>query len=345
MMSFKIVALFAARALGLFWLSRLLTRSKVRILCYHGGSIGDEWHFNPLLFCRGQVLDRRLLWLRNKGFSITRLDDAVGMLRTTARRPVLPTVLTFDDGWYSTYANLHPVISRHGVPATLYLSTGYFVAEMPNLVVVLNYLLRKTRLRSFVLSGLDVSLDGPYEIHTVGERQRFADKMNAWLSRSGGTRERSYRELEQIASSMGVPREALDLTSRRFDFVSASELREMAAQGWTIELHGHVHRYPGGAEIQADLAACAAEIRRAGLPAPKHYCYPSGDHDGNAHRWLAASGVVSATTCIPGLIGQASAESIFYLPRFLDGDAIHPLVFESEASGFSDFLRRVGRRR
>jgi hypothetical protein len=345
MTSIKIATLFAARALGLFWLSRLLTRSKVRILCYHGGNLGDERHFNPLLFCRGEVLDQRLSWLRKKGFSITSLEDAVGMLRSPTKRPALPTVLTFDDGWYSTFASLHPVVARHGVPATLYLSTGYFVAEAPNVEVVLSYLLRQARTPTFVLSGLDASVDGPYDIRAAAERRRFTETLTAWLSRAGGDRARSYRELEQVASSMGVTREALGLDSRRFDFVSAGELREMAAQGWAVELHGHVHRYPGVAGIQSDLARCTAEIEAVGLPTPRHYCYPSGDHDDQAHRGLAACGAVSATTCIPGLVGHATAESVFYLPRFLDGDAIHPLVFESEASGFSDFIRRLGRAR
>ena len=109
------------RPVGLFALARHLTRHRVRILCFHGGSLGDEHRFNPLLFCTGEHLARRLAWMDAHGFSWVSLPAATDMLKGTAPRPRLPVVLTFDDGWYSTYSALLPVLARHGVPSTLYL--------------------------------------------------------------------------------------------------------------------------------------------------------------------------------------------------------------------------------
>ena len=40
----KLAFYFCAKILGVFALARHLTASKIRILCYHGGSIGDEAH-------------------------------------------------------------------------------------------------------------------------------------------------------------------------------------------------------------------------------------------------------------------------------------------------------------
>ena len=81
-----------------------------------------------------------------------------------------------------------------------------------------------------------------------------------------------------------------------------------------------------------------------GLPEPRHYCYPSGDYDHNAHAALQEIGDRSATTCLPGLIDTATGRDVSYLPRFLDGERIHALEFEAEMSGFSDFLKRLAGR-
>lgn len=346
MKAIKLSIYFLARSLGLFGLFRFLTRSRVRILCYHGGSIGDEHAFNPLLFCRPELLDARLRWLRGKGFSVVPLDAAVAMLRSPGARPRLPVVLTFDDGWFSTYARLHPVIAQHRVPATLYLCTGYCVEERPNLDVALNYILWKSGHQNVRIRGIDAALDGDHDVSTPAARQRFTEAVRHWLSGIEG-RARVNAAFEGLAAQLGVTPQALDLGSRRFDFAHPEELAQMLTQGWSIELHGHVHHYPAGkpAELAADLDACRREIRKAGLPAASHYCYPSGNHDADAARLLKALGVVSATTCLPGLIDQADDEQMFYLPRFLDGESIHALEFEAEMSGFADFFRRLSGRR
>src|SRR5262249_35854225 len=52
-----------ARAVGLFGLSRLLTRDALRIVCWHGTSLADEHRVFPGLFLSPDELERRLLAL------------------------------------------------------------------------------------------------------------------------------------------------------------------------------------------------------------------------------------------------------------------------------------------
>lgn len=347
MKAIKLTVLRFARIAGLFRLFRFITRAKVRILCYHGGNLGDEHRFNSLLFCRSELLDARLRWLQQKGFSIVALDAAVDMLGSDTPRPHLPTVLTFDDGWYSTFRGLHPVIARHQVPAVLYLCTSYFVAGWPNLEVTLAYILGKAGGRRVRIEGLDPALDGEYDLSGSADRRQLIERSVSCFLRGGATRETVCAGLEGLAGQLGVSATELDLASRRFDFATRDELQQMLGAGWSIELHGHRHRYPAGEPeaLRDDLARCRQEIAAAGLPPARHYCYPSGNHDEDAHRLLAGLGVVSATTCVPGLIARADAQQKFYLSRFLDGEDIHPLEFESEMSGFADFLRGLAGRR
>lgn len=346
MKSVKLSVLWLARAVGLFRLFRHLTKSKVRILCYHGGCLGDEHLFNPLLFCHGELLDQRLTWMRKTGFNIIPLAEAVALLGSRAARPTLPAVLTFDDGWYSTYRTLHPVVARHRVPATLYLCTSYYLERWPNLEVAIAYMIWRAPSKSVRIVGMNNRVDGEYDLASPSGRGQLQDAATTWLRQDNLGREAVCAALDRLGEQLGLTSTVLDFASRRFDFVDKEELREMLAGGWSIELHGHLHLYPAAhpETLPEDIAHCRQTIRDAGLPEADHYCYPSGDHDAAAGAHLEALGVRSATTCVPGLIDRVEGASRFYLSRLLDGERIHRLEFEAEMSGFSDFLRGLTRR-
>jgi peptidoglycan/xylan/chitin deacetylase (PgdA/CDA1 family) len=339
----KLLVLRAARLAGLFWLCRYLTRNKIRIVCYHGGSIGDEHRFNPLLFSRAALLESRLKWLLGNNFTVLSLDGAVRLLDEGATTPRCPVVLTFDDGWYSTYDQLHPVVKKFRVPATLYLSTAYFVQSVPNIGVTINYIIWKAQRRPVVIVGFDRTVDRTCDLSSEVERDRLHKAMAEWVQSQSGHRTDVCRVLEQFAEQLGVSDSELNLQSRRFDFVGHAELTMLAAEGWSVQLHGHIHRFPAGQPdvLVEDLRRCAEEIRKVGLPTAVHYCYPSGSYDDDAGASLRTAGVSSATTCNPGLVGHLEGDGRYYLPRFLDGENVDRLEFEAEMSGFTDILRRI----
>lgn len=337
----KIAALRLARSLGMFALARRLTASRLRILCYHGGRIGDEHRYNPKLFCSAETFRARLDWLQQAGFRIVSLDQAVAT--SPSRRAPLETVITFDDGWYSTGSTLLPLLAERGLPSTLYLCTQHFLEGWPVLSVCTRYILWKSARTPLRVEGFGASVDGEYDLRNDAARDALIRTFIENVAATARNRAAVCRELERLAACAGIDPAALDLDSRRFDYMSREELHAAAASGCAIELHGHVHVYPSGdpERFRGDLAKCDEVIRGAGLPAPRHYCYPSGGHDAGAAAVLAECAVASATTCVPGLVDGAGAPECYYLPRFLDGESIHPLEFEAELSGFSDFLRRL----
>lgn len=337
----KLVVLWTARALGLFALARRLTASRLRILCYHGGQLGDEHRYNPKLFCSAATFQARMDWLQQKGFKVVGLDQAV---RTApAARAALETVITFDDGWHSTGSTLLPQLAVRGWPSTLYLCTQHYLEGWPVLNVTTRYILWKAPLRQLQLTGFGTGVDGAYQLDQPGVRERLARAFVDAVGAAATDRAGVCEALERLAASAGVDAATLDLDSARFEYMKPEQLRAAAASGCAIELHGHVHQYPLGdpERFRADLARCDEVIRGEGLPAPRHYCYPSGAFDSGAAAVLAERQVSSATTCLPGLAGATAAPVCYYLPRFLDGENVDPLEFESELSGFSEFLRRV----
>lgn len=346
-MNIKLSIYFAARAAGLFALCRLLTRSRIRILGYHGACLGDEDNYNPFLFLSAETFRCRIDWLLKKGFNVISLEHAVDALDGTADAGRLPTVITFDDGWHSTATRLVPILVERGLPSTLYLHTSHFENDWPVLAVTINYMIWKSQRRPVEVKGLGVTIDGNYDLGEAASRDLFHKKSCEWLVIPPATRSGVIERIHRLAESMGLGVDDVALETRRFDYMSREELMQLPELDCAVELHGHQHRYPVGdpEAFAADLIACRESILKLGLPEPRHYCYPSGNFDSAAEATLDKLGVKSATTCISGLIStKRGAARLHYLPRFLDSEHIDMLTFEAELSGFADLLRHaVGR--
>jgi peptidoglycan/xylan/chitin deacetylase (PgdA/CDA1 family) len=340
LMRIKIATLFIARALGAYAMARLITRKHVRILCYHGGAMADEAAYNPKLFCSAEHVGRRLQWLKRRKFDVVTLDEALDVLDAKAPPKRLPTVVTFDDGWFSTAHQLVPVLAQAGVPSTLYLTTEEYQRGWPVLSVAIRYAIWKSGRRHVAIDG-SPAFDGDYDFGQAGHADRLVWRVRDWIMASATTRDEACACLRGFAETIGLPGDALMLDTRRFDTMTEDEMLELAAQGCRVELHGHAHYYPSGDPhaFQRNVLACGDIIRDAGLPEPVHYCYPGGAFDAGAGEVLARIGVRSATTCKPGLIDGKTPR--FYLPRFLDGDSVHALEFEAEMSGLFHLVRTL----
>lgn len=336
-MRLKLLVLLVLRSAGVFALARWCSRRRAHILCYHGGCLGDEDRFNAKLFCRPALLEQRLRWLLRHGYRPATLDQVLD--GQAGQRAV---AITLDDGWYSSGAQLIPLLHRLGFPSTLYLATEVFAAQRPVHGVVLGYLLWKAPRRQIHLQGLDSAIDGAYALADAIERRRLAAAASRWLQGLQHDAAALRAALERLAQALGVS--DLDLNSRRFSYLNAEELLALGAQSCSIQSHGHRHHYPLGdrAAFRDDLRSCSAVIESQGLPAPRHYCYPSGSFDAQAATVLRELGMSSATTCLSELPADVgAADRRYYLPRFLDGASVSQLEFEAELSGLMAWMRRL----
>lgn len=337
--------LFLAKWLGLFALFRAITRRATRILCYHGGSLGDEHLFNPKLFCTPALLDQRLEWLQRKGFISCELEGLVQPKKIPLDEGI-PLIITLDDGWYSTATDLLPRLTKYHFQPVLYLATKVFVSECPVVDVCIRYIIWKSPLQFVQITAYDPALDGSYDLSKYEDRDSLCAGAEKWVALFGDDSVAVYGALNRLAARLGVPCEALNLESRRFSYMKKSDLLAAAESGCRIELHGHAHRYIVGDSVGnlADIETCRQHIMAVGLPNPRHYCFPSGQHDNDAPKTLKKASVRTGTTCKPGLIHHLSGEQCFFLPRFLDGGDVSMIEFEAEMSGFLNFLRNLTRR-
>jgi peptidoglycan/xylan/chitin deacetylase (PgdA/CDA1 family) len=326
--------LYAARFLGLFSIAQYLTRQRLRIICYHGFSLGDEHEVEPHMFMRRETFERRMQILKRR-VPVIALDEAVRYLKSGEIRNA-ETVITLDDGWVSNLSVAAPILERFGFPACVYITTEHLSAGTEVFNVALYYMLCRSPRQSLKLQGLHANLDGSYEIG------HSPSALHCKLIQAA---ENAFPSLSDRQQLLGPIARALDLdinevlANGRFQLLNRAEIKLLHNRGVSIQLHTHTHRLP-----ESSFEKMAPEIisNRDALQAllgtvPRHFCYPSGRYSPQHLLWLRNLGIASATTCEPGL-NRWDTDPL-QLKRYLDSDSFSAIAFEAEICGLRALVR------
>ena len=99
-----------------------LHRNGLTILMYHG-VVREQLPVSDWCFLEDSTFRRQIEYLR-RHFSIVPLSAAIELLRQSAvDKPT--AVLTFDDGYQNNFDVAFPALQQYGVPATIFLTTGF----------------------------------------------------------------------------------------------------------------------------------------------------------------------------------------------------------------------------
>jgi len=334
----KLLGLQLFRGLGLFavvresrWRSRRLL-----ILAYHGFSLKDEHQWFPELFLAASEFESRLASLAAGGYTVVPLAGALEKLYDGSL-PEKSVVITIDDGNYDFYAQAFPLLKRYSFPATVYLTTYYCDHNLPLFNHICSYMLWKRRGQVLSTPGLT---DSPLRLDL----------------RSKETQAAAFQELVQFAEDRRLSAEEKDQLARRLasaldidydEFVrmrmlhrmNPAEVAAIASAGIDVQLHTHRHRTPHDRTLfRAEIEENRDRITTMTTRNPNHFCYPSGVYKSEFLPWLAEMGILSATTCVPGLASPDMNPLL--LPRVLDGTDVSAIEFDGWISGLSSCMRR-----
>ena len=331
------IALRIVRALGGFTLAQYLTRNRLRILCYHGFSAGDEHALMPYMFMRASTFERRMRILEKRRVPVIPLDEAVRRLQTGDIRNA-ETVITLDDGWTSNLTIAAPILEKHGFPACIYVTTEHLSAGTEVFNVLLNYMIRSSGRDTLLLEGLHPDMDGVYELR----RDPSGAAISLIIAAEKAFPALGDRQalLTRIAAALGLDLAEV-LTVDRFRLLNRDQIRELSERGFDIQLHTHTHRLPDQSfeSMAPEIERNRAHLQSIVGPGRNHFCFPSGRYSSRHPAWLARLGIQSATTCDSGL--NAPGSSNLLLKRYLDSDHLTDLQFEAVICGFNDMARNV----
>jgi peptidoglycan/xylan/chitin deacetylase (PgdA/CDA1 family) len=335
---FKVAVLCAFKIGGLFWLTRYVTRRRLRILCYHGISVGDQHCYEPLLFMRLETFKRRVKVLMDQGWRIVSLDTAVRELRE--HRVVDNTlVVTIDDGWVSTFTEAAPVLAQFGLPSTLYVTSYYAERDADVFNVVVFYMLWKTKLDRVSLQTGYADIDDRYQLrgNTLAVGTRWIEFANATL-----TWQQRQALLIELAHALQLDAAEV-LAGDRFRIARPNQIRTVLGAGMDIQLHTHRHKLPDSSyeAMEREVIQNKALLEHWTGRTCMHFCYPSGAYTIQQSEWLERMGLASSTTCDPGSnpVGTHPQR----LRRILDRDNWSDLEFEAALFGVTDLLAPFGR--
>jgi peptidoglycan/xylan/chitin deacetylase (PgdA/CDA1 family) len=321
-------------------LARMMTRHGLRILCYHGFSVNDEHLFRPKLFMRKKVLERRLNKIAQMGFSIISLDQAVSSF-SDGKNLTNALVITVDDGWQGVEDIAAPLFSNHQFPWTLYLTTYYVEKQSQVTNVAIQYLCWKTTRTQINIHEIDADLNEIFSLSNLHDRALLSNRLIS-LQEKLKTADERQAFVREIALLLKVNQAVIE-KEKLFHLLEKSSIKKLHHAGVDIQLHTHHHSLgKGGKEtICSEIASNRSAIEEVCQHRAVHFCYPSGIYDESFFATLSELGVLSATTCNPGL--NYASTNIMELGRFLDGENVSELEFEAELSGFSELIRKVVR--
>ncbi len=281
-------------------------RSEAIILTYH--RVIEKWdrtldYSQPGMVVTTETFERQIHFLQDQ-FDIVPLRCSIGE-HDTHRSYVRPRcIITFDDGWRDNYEIAFPILRKHRVPATLFLSTEFIDTER---------IFWHTELISLLLHGElseVIRHQSVFESYPACVRHRLIELARMKRSPSAhdvdplieavkecndDISERLIRDLNDVVKC-GRPL----FSGRRF-FLDWDQVREMAGAGLEIGSHGCSHRILTRLkteEAKEEMIRSKAEIEgRIGLEA-QHFAFPNEA----ANRDLLALAEVAGyrTACLGG---------------------------------------------
>ena len=231
-----------------------------------------------------------------------------------------------------------PLLQEFGFPATVYLTSYYFVHQRPVFTTGLRYILWKSRERTFDTNGL--TADGKsFRLAAASEREAASAAIRQHCIKRGLTGRDKDDVLLETATRLGFDYKDM-LRRRLLHLMSPDEVAALPRELVDVQLHTHRHRVPtdAGAFEQEIVENRTIIASLTSARAATHFCYPSGVTHPSFPERLGRLGVKSATTCFPGLASAATKPMM--LPRLIDTVATSALEFESWLSGVSALLPR-----
>lgn len=284
-------------------------RHETIILTYH--RVIEKWdrildYSQPGMVVTAETFDRQLQSLK-QNFEIVRLDSLIGY-RSTGRPLVRPRcVITFDDGWRDNYEIAFPILRKHGLPATVFLTTDFIGTSHVFWHTELMYLLlhgelsNETRNRS-LSKGLPASVRCHLMRLAKMTRPPCARDVNPVIEAVKKTCDQamSHELVKDLAEKMGLRR---PLFPNRRVFLDWDQTREMAAAGIEIGSHGCSHLILTQLEVheaEEELVRSKAQIEASVGQVVQHFAFPDGAANSDLLTLARKAGYRTVCLCASG---------------------------------------------
>ena len=263
------------------------------ILMYHSVCAEEDapWvaprnRMNPRLF------ESQLRFLARKR-NVIALGE---FLRKCARGEPIPpktVIITFDDGYRDNLTVAAPLLAKYGLPAVLYLATGYVGRAENQWADVIHATFMRAEGRLLQLEGI-----GSYDLRTDAGRRSAQHEIVARLRASSYSRRKAL--LDQVATQL-APRAGAPRLTLTWD-----EVRVFAREHPQIELGVHTADHVDLSTMTAEeglseVARSVSDLERETGRRAQHFSFPYSRANEGVRRALSGLGLASAVTGSEGI--------------------------------------------
>lgn len=265
------------------WRRSRLPRDRAVVLVYHhvtGGSDGTGRRWAP--FQRGvsqERFERQIRFLR-EAMSPVSLREVVAGVRGEKALPPRAVAVTFDDGYLDNYTVAYPILRKYGIPATVFVTTGFIETGQAFWWDQVYSMLRDTprqALEGDLLAGIARGNGDPRRgspLTTRSARVRAAETMIDLLRTLPPEGKRAG--LARMRSELGL---APDAAGEAPSLMAWAHLRDLRGSGVIIESHTHTHPILGLDDprvIEEELSTSKQMIETQLNQAVEGLAYPDG---------------------------------------------------------------------
>lgn len=287
---------------GLARLARACLAGRAAILRYHSVSTaadGTHLCLDPGLAVGPEHFDRQCTYLR-KHYRVIGLDEMVDRLLSGDALPPRAVALTFDDGYLDNYTRAFPILLRHGLSATFYVSTGCIDNRTLLWTGLLRYVVFTTRVPVLELTA---PLALRFPLLTEAHRRDAFTRLIVTM-KNIPTADR-LGLLEAVRRAAGID----DLSPLASIMMTWDQVREMRRAGMTFGAHTVTHpNLPNATpeEARREIFGSRDALAERLDERIRHFSYPNGR--GSAHLTEAVKGLVreagfdSSTTSVTGSV-------------------------------------------
>jgi peptidoglycan/xylan/chitin deacetylase (PgdA/CDA1 family) len=276
--------------------NRTFFRRKVAILMYHG-VVRTPLDVPDWCFLSERDFSRQMQYLRRNFKVVSLAEAAVNLRENRINEPT--AVITFDDGYQNVYDVAYPILSRFGLPATVFLNTAFINTANTIWSCVLNKAISETTLQTFVWNGQ------VYNLNSTASKARTSEKLQSALKQFPH---------QELLEKLAEIREALDIHTptevsgdSHFRMLDSQSIAEMVDSG-LIEFGAHTANHTiltcvDKEFAQQEIASSIEDTQKLTDKPCRLFAYPNGraqDYNEAVIQLLDSAGIEAAVTTREG---------------------------------------------
>jgi peptidoglycan/xylan/chitin deacetylase (PgdA/CDA1 family) len=250
-----------------------------------------------------QTFERHMRFLRRFLHPVT-LEEFRSMVLGEAPWRPRACLVTFDDGWFDNVDHALPILERNGVPAGIFVATGYIGTSntfwQERLLRLLITAWQRGERSRPILSELGVA-------HVLGVSAEDArQELREFVARmKSASRNSVEHTMERIQLSLGRERyDTADIGDDRF--MSWEQAVALQSSRW-VEVESHTHSHTpltklNDAAVREELERSRQELRTKLGKEVRFLAYPNGDYNPQIATLARDTGYELAFTTEPGWV-------------------------------------------